>query len=71
MSQYQYDQSKGRTYAVQDRRSEMGRSRVMIRCPFCHTSFWAFIWSISGSGKKCEGCGAMHGSMGVAYPVKE
>lgn len=67
-----YDHENGREFAVTDRRSEMGKSRILIRCPFCQTSFWAFIWSISGGGKKCENkaCGAMHVSHGMAYPVK-
>lgn len=55
-------------FEVLDRRSEMGRSRVLIRCPFCLSQFWAYIWSISGGGKRCECCGSMHGSFGQAQP---
>ena len=69
-----YNQSPNaqREFDVLRRRSEMGRSRVLIRCPFCRSEFWAFVWSISGGGKKCENkdCGAMHTSYGIAYPVE-
>lgn len=44
----------------------MGRTRVLIRCPFCLSQFWAYVWSISGGGKRCECCGSMHGSFGSA-----
>lgn len=58
-----------REFRAYNYRSEMGRSRVTIDCPFCSTSFHAYVWSISGGGKKCPGCGAMHTSFGQAYPV--
>ena len=41
--------------------SSHGRSTCMIICPFCGRNVKAYIWSLAGSGKKCE-CGAMHGS---------
>ena len=28
-----------------------------IRCPFCDTVTEAYVWSLAGSGKRCE-CGA-------------
>jgi len=38
-----------------------GTSTVMITCPFCKAKTEAYIWSLSGSGKRCCGCGAVHG----------
>jgi hypothetical protein len=69
--EYNRSENAQRKFKVGAHRSEMGRSRVEIECPFCLTKFWAYIWSISGGGKKCENkaCGAMHASFGVAYPV--
>lgn len=69
--QYNRSENAQRDFAVLHRESRMGKSRVEIECPFCLTRFWAYIWSISGGGKKCENknCGAMHTSFGVAYPV--
>lgn len=60
-----------RFFRVLDRRSDFGRTRIQIECPFCKTRFWAYVWSISGGGKKCENksCGAMHTSFGHAWPV--
>jgi hypothetical protein len=49
--------------------SEMGRRRIRIECPFCFAHFWAFVWSLSGGGKKCPNCGAMHTSVGLAIPL--
>lgn len=62
-----FDLARRRDYRVLDRRSEMGRSRVFIECPFCKGRFWAYVWSLAGSGKKCPHCEAFHGSM-AAYP---
>ncbi len=50
--------------------SEMGRRRIEIECPFCFATFWAFVWSLSGGGKKCTNCGAIHASFGQAYPIE-
>lgn len=68
---YNTSANAGRVFKVLERRPEMGRTRVKIECPFCLSTFWAYVWSISGGGKKCENkaCGAIHGSMGAAYPV--
>lgn len=30
-----------------------------IRCPFCDVTTEAYVWSLAGSGKRCE-CGAVH-----------
>ena len=46
---------------------EHGKSTIKIICPFCGHNFFAYIWSISGIGKRCPDCGAMFGSGGVAY----
>jgi hypothetical protein len=48
-----------RLYEVAYRVSETGRSRVGIRCPFCDVVTEAYVWSLAGSGKRCE-CGAVH-----------
>lgn len=45
---------------------ENGKSSIRIECPFCGASFIAYVWSLAGSGKKCKGCGALHGSFGIA-----
>lgn len=36
-----------------------GRSTVTVTCPFCGTDTQAYLWSLAGSGKRCE-CGAVH-----------
>ena len=41
----------------------MGRTRILIECPFCGAREWAYVWSLAGSGKRCP-CGALHGSLG-------
>jgi hypothetical protein len=50
--------------------SEMGKRRIEVECPFCLDRFWAYLWSLSGGGKRCPNCGAMHASHGSAYPVE-
>jgi hypothetical protein len=45
-------------------RSEFGRSTVWITCPYCDVEVEAYVWSLAGSGKRCE-CGALHTSIGV------
>jgi hypothetical protein len=50
--------------------SEMGRRRIEIECPFCFEQFWAFVWSLSGGGKRCPNCRAMHTSHGTAHPLE-
>lgn len=44
--------------------SQHGRSYGYITCPFCGADTRAYIWSLSGGGKKCNGCKAIHGSIG-------
>jgi hypothetical protein len=38
----------------------LGRGRKLgkVDCPFCNTVVDCYLWSISGSGKKCK-CGAV------------
>jgi hypothetical protein len=50
--------------------SEMGKRRGLVHCPFCCFGFWAYVWSLSGGGKKCPNCGAMHTGHGQAYPIE-
>lgn len=40
--------------------SKHGRSRYLLKCK-CGASFWAYIWSFHGSGKRCPGCGVKIG----------
>lgn len=35
--------------------SSHGRSTVDVTCPFCNTTQTAYVWSIRGGGKLCEG----------------
>lgn len=37
--------------------SEMGKTRIEVKCPFCSAHMIAYLWSLAGSGKKCS-CGA-------------
>lgn len=45
-------------------RKQHGKTTCEIICPFCEWRVIAFVWSLSGSGKKCPRCGALHGSTG-------
>jgi len=46
---------------------ENGTSSIKFNCPFCRATVIAYLWSISGCGKRCECCGAIFGSGGGAY----
>ena len=48
------------------KRAEPGRTRVDLRCPFCKATVTAYVWSLSGGGKRCD-CGALAGSGGVFH----
>jgi hypothetical protein len=37
-------------------RSRHGYSPVDVQCPYCQTNNATMLWSLSGSGKRCEGC---------------
>ncbi len=49
--------------------SEMGRTRVVLICPFCTSEVAAYLWSLAGSGKKCS-CGAVLSMHRARRPVK-
>lgn len=48
-----------------------GRSTVDLTCPFCGTTTTAYVWSIQGSGKMCEGsnCDTMLTGTGKAQKL--
>jgi hypothetical protein len=52
------------------RGSEHGRSYYIVACPFCTNHIKAFIWSLSGCGKRCEDCSALMTSSGSVYQWK-
>ena len=35
-------------------------------CPFCHTEVKAYLWSLSGGGKRCK-CGAFFARSGAYH----
>ena len=49
-----------------------GKSTIIIVCPFCKRETEAYIWSINGSGKRCNNnnCKAML-STRIAFKLKE
>lgn len=47
--------------------SQFATSYCYITCPWCDCRVKAFIWSLSGGGKRCDNCGVMHGSGGRSY----
>jgi len=53
-----------RNHSTSPGRSEMGRSFIWIKCPFCEVSVVAYLWSLAGCGKKCV-CGALHSNFGT------
>lgn len=70
---YNLSPNATREFTVSGRRCDSsGRTRVLINCPFCRSQSWAYVWSLSGSGKRCEhkACGAMFTSLGQAHPVE-
>lgn len=48
-----------------------GRSTVDITCPFCSTTTTAYVWSIRGGGKMCDGskCDTMLTGTGKAQKL--
>ena len=44
--------------------SEVGRTHVGLKCPFCAATVLAYLWSLAGSGKRCE-CGAVCTQVGA------
>lgn len=37
-----------------------GRTSIDIKCPWCQSTFVAYVRSLAGSGKKCPNCSAHH-----------
>ena len=33
---------------------------IGIKCPWCGCTTEAYAWSLAGSGKRCNGCSAVH-----------
>lgn len=60
---------ESKPYALTQVYSRVGRTRVDIDCPYCQRTVTAFLWSLSGGGKRCP-CGAIFGSRGTAYKLK-
>ena len=52
-----------------DRMGRPSQIRVRVVCPFCEQITDGYLWSMSGSGKKC-GCGSLLSMMGASkrYP---
>jgi hypothetical protein len=48
-----------------DRRGNPTQLRSWVRCPFCGETSLVFLWSLSGSGKRCA-CGARLGYFAAA-----
>ena len=59
--------AEAREYEV-DRQTLESPSSVVwwIDCPWCGREVKAYLWSLSGGGKRCE-CGALFGASGVAW----
>jgi len=45
-------------------KSEIGKSTVFVKCPFCGVETECYTWSLYGSGKRCRQCGAVHHGIG-------
>lgn len=63
------EKTERRQHELRHGRSAMGRSTVIITCPFCHADIEAYAWSLAGSGKRCT-CGALHGPHGTSMGWK-
>lgn len=46
--------------------AQFGKSYCHIICPFCFARVRAYIWSLSGGGKRCP-CGALHDNNGQTH----
>lgn len=67
----EYDVTKKERNSGYRGSSGHGYAYVYIKCPFCSTTTRAFAWSLAGSGKICDGCGAKHTSFGYTFPIKK
>jgi hypothetical protein len=63
------DQIERRQHEHRPGRAAMGRSTVIITCPFCHADIEAYAWSLAGGGKRCT-CGVLHGGQGMSLGWK-
>ncbi len=52
---------ESRRYFTTERHEMVGRTSEVATCPFCGAKVVVFVWSLAGSGKRCE-CGALFGS---------
>lgn len=60
------EQIEKRYFEVHDSGLEHRSSNVIyLFCPFCDREIKAYLWSLHGSGKRCE-CGAIFNSLGMA-----
>lgn len=60
------DKIESRKFKVVDEYIEHPSSVVIeFDCPFCHIAVKAYLWSLSGGGKRCK-CGAFFSRHGVA-----
>lgn len=50
--------------------SQTGQIPVTVTCPYCDTMNDSYLWSIAGSGKRCDGCFALI-CQGIAIPPDE
>ncbi|MGH7240983.1 MAG: hypothetical protein ACREGB_01665 [Candidatus Saccharimonadales bacterium] len=63
---YNGRQCEQRQYVVlRESANPNGRSYRVISCPFCESSVVAYIWSLSGGGKRCH-CKVMFDAYGWA-----
>lgn len=60
---------ESRLYTYSNVRARVGRTSLDIRCPFCEQRVTAFLWSLSGGGKRCD-CGAIFSARNTAYKLK-
>jgi hypothetical protein len=63
------DQVERRRHEQRPGRSAMGKSTVIVTCPFCHADIEAYAWSMAGRGKRCT-CGVLHGWGGMSLGWK-
>jgi len=59
-----------RKHIAHSYRSRHGRSSIIIVCPWCGQEVEAFIWSLAGSGKRCDCKDVIH-YMSVSAKRKE
>jgi hypothetical protein len=48
--------------------TSMGRNKIVFDCPFCGVENHGYVWSLSGSGKRCA-CGVLH-AYGTSFDDK-